>query len=110
MENPFLQKSKASMTLHVCRFPKFKTSKKKRSEKKAHNEHTILMFTNETFITFKLLKAALALRKSKVTLLNVERLYGLFCANSKHYINEDYWVESLTNQSTKLKYISKAMV
>ena len=41
----------------------------------AHNEDTILIFTNETFITFKLLKAALALRKSKVTLLKVERLY-----------------------------------
>ena len=41
----------------------------------AHNEATILIFTNETFITFKLLKAPLALSKSKVTLLNVERLY-----------------------------------
>ena len=60
----------------------------------AHSEGTI--FTIEIFITFKLLKAALALRKSKVTLLNVERLYGLFCANSKNYMNEKYWVESLT--------------
>ena len=46
----------------------------------AHSEGTI--FTNEIFITFKLLKAALALRKSKVTLLNVERLYGLFYAEN----------------------------
>ena len=99
------------MTLHVCLFPTFKTSsnyinimdkqtnynsykdchrmarnyyksKKKKSEKKtmiAHNEDTILIFTNETFITFKLSKTALTLRKSSI--LNGERLYGLFCAN-----------------------------
>jgi len=61
----------------------------------AHS-HEGTIFTNEIFITFKLLKAALALRKSKVTLLNVERLYGLFCADSKNYMNEKYWVESST--------------
>ena len=54
----------------------------------AHTEGTI--FTNEIFITFKLLKAVLTLRKSKVNLLNVERLYGLFCVNSKNYMNEKY--------------------
>ena len=67
----------------------------------AHSEGTI--FTNEIFITFKLPRAALALRKSKVTLLNVERLYGLFCANSKNYMNEKYWVESLTKSVKQIK-------
>ena len=57
----------------------------------AHSEGTI--FTNEIFITFKIRKAAPSLRKSKVTLLNVERLYGLFCANSKNYMNEKDCVE-----------------
>ena len=66
-----------------------------------HSEGTI--FTNEIFITFKLLKAALASRKSKVTLLNVERLYGLFCANSKNYMNEKYWVESLIKSVKQIK-------
>ena len=68
----------------------------------AHS-HEGTIFTNEIFITFKLLKAALALRKSKVTLLNVERLYGLFCANSKNNMNEKYWVESLTKSVKQIK-------
>jgi len=66
-----------------------------------HSEGTI--FTNEIFITFKFLKAALALRKSKVTLLNVERLFCLFCANSKNYINEKYWVKILTKSVQQIK-------
>ena len=67
----------------------------------AHSEGTI--FTNEFFITFKLRKAAPALRKSKVTLLNVERLYGLFCANSKNYMNEKDCVESLTKTVKQIR-------
>ena len=67
----------------------------------AHSEGTI--FTNKIFITFKFLKAALALRKSKVTLLNVERLFCLFCANSKNYVNEKYWVKSLTKSVKQIK-------
>ena len=68
----------------------------------AHS-HEGTIFTNEIFITFKLLKAALALRKSKVTLLNVERLFCLFCANSKNYMNEKYWVKSLTKSVKQIK-------
>ena len=67
----------------------------------AHSEGTI--FTNEIFITFKFLKAALALRKSKLILLNVERLFCLFCANSKNYVNEKYWVKSLTKSVKQIK-------
>ena len=52
---------------------------------------------------FKFLKAALALRKSKVLLLNVERLFCLFCANSKIYVNEKYWVKSLTKSVKQIK-------
>ena len=68
---------------------------------RAHSEGTT--FSNEIFITFKFLKAALALRKSKVTLSNVERLFCLFCANSKYYVNEKYWVKSLTKSVKQIK-------
>ena len=75
----------------------------------AHSEGTILK--NETFITFKLLNAALAWRKSKVTLLNVETLYGLFCANSKKIIWKKYWAEILTKLvKTKVHFKSSGLL